>query len=122
MHKNKALVSLVFGLGIILIGGISLLAYGLYQRGNDPDFKFFKTASEMSVKAGSQPVKLAPRIPKLPANISIPLAKGTWVSAIESSGSNIIVHITNEAKRDQLLILDVNTGAVLSRIRFDRPQ
>jgi len=122
MHKNKALVSLVFGLGIILIGGISLLAYGLIQRGNDPDFKFFKTDPEMPLETSSQHDKLVPAISKLPANISIPLAKGTWISAIETSGNKIIVHITNEAKRDQLLILDARTGAVISRIRFDHAQ
>ena len=122
MHKNKALVSLVFGLGIILIGGLSLLAFGLYQRASDPDFKFFKTDKEMPVKTSGPSVKLAPTISKLPANISIPLTKGTWVSKIETAGDKIIVHITNEAKRVQLLILDARTGAVVSRIRFDHAQ
>ena len=122
MHKNKALVSLVVGLGIIIVGGLVVLGYGLNQRASNPDFKFFKTNDTAPAKGSKASTVPAQIQAKLPANVSIPLAQGSWVREIETSGDKIIVHITNEAKRDRILILDAGTGAVLRRIQFDHKQ
>ncbi len=122
MHKNKALVSLVFGLGFILIMGIVLLGYGLYQRASDPEFKFFKSSNDNPTQISSTVDISADLKSKLPVNVSIPLAKGSQINKIEVSGKNIVVHITNEAKRDLLLILDAETGTIMRQIRFDHPQ
>ena len=119
MHKNKALVSLVFGLGIILIGGFGLLIFGLYQRASDPDFKFFSENSDKPAQI-SPAANPTPRLnTNLPVNISIPLPKGERIKEIEASGNRIIVHITNQAKQDQIMVLDAETGAVIRRLRFD---
>jgi hypothetical protein len=118
MHKNKALVSLVFGLGIILFGGLVLLGYGLNQRADDPNFRFFKSNESRPAEFSKKPALPTGMKAKLPINISIPVAKGSRVSKVEASDGKIIVHITNKAKRDLILILDAETGAVLRRIRF----
>ena len=119
MHKNKALVSLVFGLGIILIGGFGLLIFGLYQRASDPDFKFFSENSDKPAQISSA-ANPTPRLnTNLPVNISIPLPTGERIKEIEASGNRIIVHITNQAKQDQIMVLDAETGAVIRRLRFD---
>ncbi len=122
MHKNKTLVSLVVGLGIIIVGGLVVLGYGLNQRASNPDFKFFKTSDTAPAKVSKASAVQAQIQAKLPTNVSIPLAQGSWVREIETSGDKIIVHIINEAKRDRILILDAETGAVLRRIRFDHKQ
>lgn len=119
MHKNKALVSLVLGLGIILVGGFVLLVYGLVQRANDPDFKLFVGEDTKPAETSKIPTVSAALKAKLPDNTAISLAKGSWISEIETTGNKIIVHIRNEAKRDLILVLDANSGAVLRRIRFD---
>tara|TARA_B100000315_G_C14560171_1_gene580113 strand:- start:1368 stop:1706 length:339 start_codon:yes stop_codon:yes gene_type:complete len=110
MQKNKALVSLVMGLSVILIGGFILLVYGLVQQSANPDFKLFKSSEAVPAELRA----------KLPANISIPLPPGSWVREIEASDGKIIVHVTTEAKRDRILILDAATGVIIRRIRFDQ--
>ena len=109
MHKNKALVSLVMGLSVILIGGFALLVYGLVQQANNPNFKFFKSSESVpaNIKAN------------LPANISIPIPQGSRVSDLEVSEGKIIIHLTTAAKPDRILILDAETGAVIRRIQLD---
>ena len=42
MPKNKALVSLVAALGLILMAGLGVLVWGLQKQADDPTFKFFK--------------------------------------------------------------------------------
>jgi len=109
MQKNKSLVSLVMGLSVILIGGFALLVYGLVQQASNPNFKFFKSSEAVpaNIKAN------------LPANISIPIPQGSRVSELEVSEGKIIIHLTTQAKRDRILILDAKTGSVISRIRLD---
>ena len=42
MRKNKALISIVIILGLIIILGLGALIFGLYEKANDPSFSFFK--------------------------------------------------------------------------------
>ena len=119
MHKNKALVSLVLGLSIILVGGLGLLGYGLYKRASNPDFKFFTTNNEKPAKTSKLLGKASNSNGELPTNISIPLAKGEWVIKIALSDGNIIAHVTSVEKRDRFLIIDAKTGAIMRQIRFD---
>ncbi len=120
MHKNKALVSLVFGLGLIIMGGLVLLGYGLSQRAKDPNFSFFKSSDETPEKINEKiSNKKSISTADLPKNISIPLAKGARVSRVDVSDDKIVVHIIDEAKRDLILILDAHSGAVIRRIHFD---
>jgi hypothetical protein len=119
MHKNKALVSLVLGLSIILVGGLGLLGYGLYKRVSNPDFKFFTTNNEKPAKTSKLLGKASNSNGELPTNISIRLAKGEWVIKIALSDGNIIAHVTSVEKRDRFLIIDAETGAIMRQIRFD---
>ncbi len=120
MQKNKALVSLVFGLGLIIMGGLVLLGYGLSQRAKDPNFSFFKSSDETPEKINEKiSNKKSISTADLPKNISIPLAKGARVSRVDVSDDKIVVHIIDEAKRDLILILDAHSGAVIRRIHFD---
>ena len=42
MRKNKALISIVIILGLIIILGLGALIFGLYEKAKDPSFSFFK--------------------------------------------------------------------------------
>ncbi|MDP7600484.1 MAG: DUF6476 family protein [Rhodospirillales bacterium] len=109
MQKNKALVLLVMGLSVILIGGFALLVYGLVQQASNPDFKFFKSSEAVPADVKAKP----------PANISIPIPQGSKVGEIEVSEGKIIVHLTTETRQDRILILDAETGVVIRRIRLE---
>ena len=98
MHNNKALVSLVFGLGLILIGGLCLLVYGFIQKADDPNFKFFKNEPvQASVPASNSSVTQ-------PQNVTIPLPSGSKIKEMAASGNKIILHITTKDEIDQILV------------------
>ncbi len=120
MQKNKALVSLVVGLGLMIIAGLIILVWGLYQKSADPNFKMFSESDDKPALVRSTPaVPPSPTEKPFPANVSIPLPQGYWIEEMEITSGRIIVHITNDTKRDRILILDADTGAVIRRIRFD---
>ena len=120
MQRNKALVSIVLLLGFVIIGGIALLGYGLFEKANNPDFKFFENVIETpnnKIKTHDRNSGLNTSFRK---NISILLAKEEWVHEVVASKNKIILHITNKSKNDRLLILDADNGSIISKINFKR--
>ena len=120
MQRNKALVSIVLLLGFVIIGGIALLGYGLFEKANNPDFKFFKNVIETpnnKIKTHDRNSGLNTSFRK---NISILLAKEEWLHEVVTSKNKIILHITNKSKNDRLLILDADNGSIISKINFKR--
>ena len=115
MQRNKALVSIVITLGFIIIGGLSILGYGLFKKANDPDFKFFKNSVQTRMKPSHSNTNFK-------NNISILLEKKEWVHGITTSENKIIVHITSENKQDRLLILNANNGTLIGQIKFKYPK
>ncbi len=109
MQKNKALVLLVMGLSVILIGGFALLVYGLVQQASNPDFKLFKSSEAVTSKVKAN----------LPVDISVSIPKGSKIGDLEVTEGKIIIRLTSEAKPDRILVLDADTGAVLRRIQLD---
>lgn len=120
MQRNKALVSIVLLLGFVIIGGIALLGYGLFEKANNPDFKFFKNVIETPNNKIKTHDKNSGFNTSFSKNISILLAKEEWLHEVVTSKNKIILHITNKSKNDRLLILDADNGSVISKINFKR--
>jgi hypothetical protein len=121
MERNKTLVSIVIGLGIILIGGLAILGYGLFQRANNPEFKFFKSSAKTTPEVNKLPEKNSNLSTAESKKIHIPLNKGEWIQEMKTSKNKIIIRITNEAKNDRLLIIDPTNGSVIFSIYFGQP-
>ena len=122
MRKNKALISIVIILGLIIILGLGALIFGLYEKANDPSFSFFKqTALTNNLTTGTTNNIVEKNI-KSKKNISIPLAKSERVKQIAASDNKIILLITNKFENSRLLIIDANNGAVISHIEFKNRQ
>jgi hypothetical protein len=122
MQKNKALVSIVLVLGLVILIGLALLGYGIFKTANNPNFKFFKSAVEKpnnNKKAFNVGESLNPSIKK---NILIKLAKEEWVHGVTTSMNKVLVHITNKNKEDRLLILNADNGSIIRQIKFQRRQ
>ena len=120
MQRNKALVSIVLLLGFVIIGGIALLGYGLFEKANNPDFKFFKNVIETPSNKIKTHVRNSGLNTSFRKNISILLAKEEWLREVVTSKNKIILHITNKSKNDRLLILDADNGSIISKINFKR--
>ena len=130
------LVSVVIGMGILIVLGMILLVYGLIQKQDNPDFKFFdlsKEAPELekalkdvevpllgkkSDHAAStpapQPVAPAAVVPaKAFGDLRVEIPQGYKVVETDMDSQRLVLRLTNEAGINRLLVLDINTGAKL---------
>jgi hypothetical protein len=118
MHKNKALVSIVLILGLVIVVGLGVLVYGLYKKANNPSFNFFQQTTKKKNIPAKTSNETIEKNRKFKKKISIPLTNGEWVSNMTTSQNKIIVHITNKYKNDRLLILDATNGSIISHVEF----
>jgi len=122
----RALKGLVIGMGLLIVAGLVLLVYGLYQKANDPDFVFFKLTDEKSnttqVTAGTPtiapPVAATQQVqPSLPqatfGETAIPLSPGDKLSSMIAEGNRLIMHIRNNNGDERVVVTDMNSGALL---------
>lgn len=102
MPTNKALVGLVVGMGVLIVVGLGVLAYGLVRKASDPSFGFFRAAPS----AAGAP------------NIAVPLPAGTSVVSVDRSGDFLMVHTVDDSDTSIILFLDPGTGRVVRTITF----
>ena len=130
---RTVLVSAVVGMGILIILGMVALVYGLMQKADNPDFKFFDLATEApelekalkevevplvgKKKAAPQPAAPAPAAPIVPAkafgDMRIEIPAGYKVVETDMDSQRLVLRLINEAGTNRLMILDINTGAKL---------
>ncbi len=130
---RTVLVSAVIGMGILIILGMVALVYGLIQKNDNPDFKFFDLATEApelekalkevevplvgKKTAAPQPAAPAPAAPIVPAkafgDMRIEIPKGYKVVETEMDSQRLVLRLINAAGTNRLMILDINTGAKL---------
>lgn len=122
MRKNKALISIVIILGLIIILGLGALIFGLYEKAKDPSFSFFKQTALTNNLATGTTNNIVEKNIKSRKNISIPLAKSERVSEIAATDNKIILLITNKFENSRLLILDANNGSVIGHVEFKNRQ
>lgn len=111
MHSNKGIISVVIGLGILLMAGFAALGYGFFKRTSNPDFSFFE---RNEIKTSVTQRNNSP----LPGSVKMLIPAGTNVKNIETTTTNIVVHLVDQQGRTSLLILDGATGAFIRRIEF----
>ena len=106
MQANKALVSLVVGLGFLIIGGAIIIAFGLYKKSTDPSYKFFGGAQDVT----------GPKKAAGPAGTDfIDLPTGAEIAHMETSGNRLILHVRKKDQSQSILIIDMESGALLKR-------
>ena len=118
MSKNKALVLIVFSLGLIIISGLMLLGYGLYQRTSDPSFKLFNFKNKLEIYDTQVLAKIQNKNKLIPQKIKIALSLNEWVRDVKTLQNRLVIHITTDLKKDRILILDANTGSIITSINF----
>lgn len=139
---RTVLVSAVAGMGILIVLGMVALVYGLIQKSDNPDFKFFDLATEapeleQALKEieipllGKKKVEESPAFstttaPRTPAralgDLRLEIPKGFRVKDTDLEGNRLIVRLGNDLGITRLLILDVNTGAKLGTIALEPAQ
>lgn len=102
LPTNKALISIVAGLGIILIMGFGALIMGLVIKSNDStiDVKF-PFAGQIGFGASEL--------------VKIEIPQGFRIRNVTSNATQIIFHINNDQGEEELFIIENQTGKILGR-------
>lgn len=132
---RTVLVSAVVGMGILIVLGMIALVYGLIQKSDNPDFKFFDLATEApelekalqdievplvgKKKESPVPATTTPATAKAPTparafgDLRLEIPKGYRVVETDMDSQRLVLRLTNDAGVNRLMILDINTGAKL---------
>jgi hypothetical protein len=105
----RALKTLVAGLGVLIVGGMALLAYGLYMKASDPDFSIFRDdAVEVVPAKGFGQVELS-------------LPKGCSIVDVRPDGARIYLHVGPPIPScERVIVIDAADGTVLGTIVVGR--
>lgn len=128
---RTVLVSAVIGMGILIVLGMIALVYGLIQKSDNPDFKFFDLATEapelekalqdievpLVGKKKESPAPTTATAAATPArafgDLRLEIPKGYRVVETDMDSQRLVLRLTNDAGINRLMILDINTGAKL---------
>ena len=107
-YTNKALISLVAGMGVILLLGFGALIAGLI---------FKATAPGMVMPAGAEKNNAVKKnINAITSQLGrIILPAGHLVENIGLSDTQIVIHTSQEAGADSLFVINGETGQILQR-------
>jgi hypothetical protein len=120
----NALKGAVIVMSVLIAILMTLMVYGLYQKSQNPDFKFFNfnTSAPTPQKASPQaPVSGADQgtptsVPEF-GNISLDLPQGTTIISATPSGTQlIIVTASDGVHADQVWMVDMASGKVLGHV------
>ncbi len=113
----QLLKSLVIGLGMLILLGMTLLVYGFYQKANNPGWRMFSSQS-----ADDNPA--APAAPF--GELDLKLPEGCMIGRVTPDGDRAYIKILPDgAKRgtpqggpcNRIVVIDVVRGQVLGTIK-----
>ena len=107
-HTNKALISLVAGMGVILLLGFGALIAGLIFKATAPDM-VMPAGAKKNTAVGKNIKAVTPQSGK------IVLPAGHLVENIGLSGTQIIIHTSQEAGTGSVFVINGETGQILQR-------
>lgn len=104
----QALKGLVMGMAILIVAGMALLVYGMYQKAQDPDFSFFAKGAPAPTPPAAPPGKNF-------GSIALPVPAGSTVRAVTPAEGRLIVQVSGPDRSEHVLVLDPTGGAVLGQ-------
>ncbi len=117
------LKGLVIGMGVLIVIGMAVFAYGLYQKITDPEFTFFAAEpgdgapASASASASAPPPAPAPAPPGAAfGTIAVPLPEGCVLARVIPEGDRLYLRIGPAGRCERVVVVDVATGSVLGTI------
>lgn len=110
----QLLKSVVIGLGILILLGMALLTYGLYQKANDPGWRLFSSPAEFRAPAAALPA--APDA-KAFGTLGLHLPDGCLITAVRPDGGRVYLTIGPPGPCNRIVIVDVVRGRMLGTIQ-----
>ena len=102
----QAIKALVIGLGILIVAGIALLAYALYARVTDPEFKLMK--AERQQAASARATQRAEGF----GQASLALPEGCGIVEMLPDGKWLYLRIGPAGACERVVIVDPSSGRV----------
>lgn len=119
----RALKSLVIGLGIMIVVAMVALAYGLYYKATNPDFKLFSWGAQQAAPPAPATPLQAPTTAPAPATpakpfgaITAPLGEGCTIVEMVPQGDKLYLRLGPGALCQQVIVIDTRSGTVLGTV------
>ncbi|MEK9752232.1 MAG: hypothetical protein VW338_03340 [Rhodospirillaceae bacterium] len=123
------LKSLVVVLGVLIVGGLALLAYGFVKKAQDPDWKLVNIITGDPVKpavapaSGTAPDAMASRrLPPLEpfGTIDLGLPEGCVVVDVAPARRSAYLTIGPPGPCHRVIVVDIANGRVLGTVRVGK--
>ena len=124
-----ALKTLVVGMGILIVLGIGVLGYGMYQKAQNPDFRFFTAENETFPSAAPAPqVVPAPQmVPTLVTrkpldpfgDIALSVPEGCEIVDMKPFRRLLHLRIGPGRACSRVIVFDLRRGKVLGTISVE---
>ena len=102
-----ALKTLVIGMGLLIVAGMGLIAWGLYEKVAGPGFKLFAGDGEAA----------APQVPTRPfGRVDLDLPSGCAIVDSRPDGERLYVHIGPPGPCARIVVVDIVQGRVLGTV------
>lgn len=137
----QALKGVVILMTVTIAVLMTLIVYGMYQKSQDPDFKFFDLGGGDQSAAAPQiapqitpdatpdvtpPTGAAVPTARAFGDITLPLPAGARITAATVSGDRLVIVVAGEAQTgetqtgEQVWVVDLATGQVLGRVKAQK--
>jgi hypothetical protein len=125
-----ALKALVAAMGILIVLGIGVLGYGMYQKAQNPDFTFFEPDPVAPLTPAAMPSAVSP-VPGLPASvvareplrpfgdIALPLPKGCDIVEMTPHRRFLYLRIGPGRACARVIVVDLRGGRVLGTLSVE---
>ncbi len=97
---------MVIGMGLLIVGGLVLLAYGVVRKAGDPDFRPFADGGAGEAMAGAF------------GEVAIDLPAGCEILEMRPEDDKLYLRIGPSPECRRVLVLDAATGSLLGTIRI----
>lgn len=111
----QLLKSVVIGLGILILLGMTLLTYGLYQKARDPGWRLFSGPAPGEFQAPARAPAGADA--KAFGTLGLHLPDGCLITRVRPDGGRVYLTIGPPGPCNRIVIVDVVRGRVLGTIQ-----
>lgn len=118
----QALKGVVILMTLAIAVLMTLIIYGLYQKSQNPDFKYFDLSGggEAAATTPATAPAMAPGAPDMAVrafgDITLPLPQGARITSATVSGERLVVVVDDT----QVWVVDLATGQVLGRVNAQK--
>ena len=123
----QALKVLVTILTILIVIAVTVIAYGMYRKSADPDFKFFELGGNNSAQGETQLPSIPNTIeamrngaytPSTFGEVILSLPKGCKISTVNGDGYRLFLKVgPTGTKCERVIVIDSANGALLGTIK-----